>query len=170
MTSRQLRMFAAALAIGISAVVAPSSPSQAAPLSPEFSSVTVAGKVPADQPADASGGRATPVASLHPDRRRVRTRSRGDAGMATFAIFFAVVVGVAVFLFAMLIRYLQFKALKSQSFNTPNFNGPNGPQYGLTGGPNYGPQYPQAGTPMGTPPSQGYSNYGGTSNHTPGIG
>ncbi|AKU64879.1 hypothetical protein ADJ76_03070 [Schaalia meyeri] len=90
--------------------------------------------------------------------------------MSPIAVIIALVVGGIVILFALLFRYFYLGKGKAQSRDMPSFNSPNGPQYGVTGGPNYGPQYPQAGTPMGAPPNQGYSNHGGTSNHTPGIG
>lgn len=175
MTSHRLRTFAAALAIGTAAIVAPSAPSQAASASSTTTTcvVAVADSAPTGHPITtptAPTAQAQVSVTVSPARRRFRVRNRHHGPVSPIAVIIALVVGGIVILFALLFRYFYLGKGKAQSRDMPSFNSPNGPQYGVTGGPNYGPQYPQAGTPMGAPPNQGYSNHGGTSNHTPGIG
>lgn len=174
MTSHRLRTFAAALAIGTAAIVAPSAPSQAASASASSTTTTcvvaVADSAPTGHPITTPTAQAQVSVAVSPARRRFRVRNRHHGPVSPIAVIIALVVGGIVILFALLFRYFYLGKGKAQSRDMPSFNSPNGPQYGVTGGPNYGPQYPQAGTPMGAPPNQGYSNYGGTSNHTPGIG
>lgn len=174
MTSHRLRTFAAALAIGTAAIVAPSAPSQAASASSTTTTcvVAVADSAPTGHPITTPTAQAQAQVSVtvSPARRRFRVRNRHHGPVSPIAVIIALVVGGIVILFALLFRYFYLGKGKAQSRDMPSFNSPNGPQYGVTGGPNYGPQYPQAGTPMGAPPNQGYSNHGGTSNHTPGIG
>lgn len=174
MTSHRLRTFAAALAIGTAAIVAPSAPSQAASASSTTTTcvVAVADSAPTGHPITTPTAQAQAQVSVtvSPARRRFRVRNRHHGPVSPIAVIIALVVGGIVILFALLFRYFYLGKGKAQSRDMPSFNSPNGPQYGVTGGPNYGPQYPQAGTQMGAPPNQGYSNHGGTSNHTPGIG
>ena len=172
MTSHRLRTFAAAFAIGTAAIVAPSAPSQAASASSTTTTcvVAVADSAPTGHPITTPTAQAQVSVALSPARRRFSVRNRHHGPVSPIAVIIALVVGGIVILFALLFRYFYLGKGKAQSRDMPSFNSPNGPQYGVTGGPNYGPQYPQAGTPMGAPPNQGYSNHGGTSNHTPGIG
>ena len=80
-----------------------------------------------------------------------------------------VIVAVIVFGVLLFIRYRTYKTLRDRSINTPNYNGPAGPQYGVTADIYGGPQYPQTGAPMNSPIQQaneygmgGYGNYYGS--------
>lgn len=169
MTRIRLTQLAAALAIGAAAIVALPTASQATPLP---SSPVVATSL-----ADVSAGHALAApttatatnSAISPARRRFRIRSRNNSPASTGAVIFAVIVAVIVFGVLLFIRYGTYKTLRNRAINTPNYNGPTGPQYGVTGVGGYSPQYQQV--PPTTPPSpQGYAGYGGPQGYTPGTG
>lgn len=169
MTRIRLTKLAAALAIGAAAIVALPAASQATPLP---SSPLVAASL-----TDVSAGHALAAptttaaanSAISSARRRFRIRSRNNGPASTGAVIFAVIVTVIVFGVLLFIRYRTYKTLRDRSINTPNYNGPAGPQYGVTGVGGYSPQYQQV--PPTTPFSpQGYAGYGGPQGYTPGIG
>ena len=106
------------------------------------------------------------------ERWRVRARLARAARFTPArlaVVVFAVIVAVIVFGVLLFIRYRTYKTLRDRSINTPNYNGPAGPQYGVTGAGGYSPQYQQV--PPTTPFSpQGYAGYGGPQGYTPGTG
>ena len=81
--------------------------------------------------------------------RRVRIRSHSDNPVVTII---SLVLAVLIVGGGILVRYAIFKATQRNSTPPTAFNGPNGPQYGVTGS-NYGTPgtgYGTAGTGYGT--------------------
>ena len=81
--------------------------------------------------------------------RRVRIRSHSDNPVVTII---SLVLGVLIVGGGILVRYAIFKATQRNSTPPTMFNGPNGPQYGVTGS-NYGTPgtgYGTAGAGYGT--------------------
>lgn len=100
-----------------------------------------------------------------PTRRRFRSRITSHDPVS---VVIALVVLVLVFGGYYLFRYLATQGSRRQ-LQTVNYNGPAGPQYGVTGDIYGGPQYPQTGPPMNPPMQQangygmgGYGNYYGS--------
>lgn len=85
-----------------------------------------------------------------PTRRRFRSRSTSHDPVAVVIslVLFALIAG-GYYLF----RYLANQGTRRQ-MQTVNYNGPGGPQYGVTGDVYGGPQYPQSGAPMNAPIQQ----------------
>ena len=90
-----------------------------------------------------------------PTRRRFRTRitSHDPVSVVIAVVVLALVVG-GYYLF----RYLSTQGSRRQLQNV-NYNGPSGPQYGVTADVYGGPQYPQTGPPM-NPPMPQANGYG----------
>ncbi|MBS4875347.1 MAG: hypothetical protein KHZ98_05785 [Actinomyces sp.] len=96
----------------------------------------------------AAGTRAQTQAVTMPTRR-VRIRSHSDNPVVTII---SLVLAVLIVGGGILVRYAIFKATQRNSTPPTAFNGPNGPQYGVTGS-NYGTPgtgYGTAGTGYGT--------------------
>lgn len=95
-----------------------------------------------------------------PTRRRFRSRttSHDPVAVVISLVLFALIAG-GYYLF----RYLASQGSRRQ-MQTVNYNGPGGPQYGVTGDVYGGPQYPQSGAPMNAPIQQangyGSGDYG----------
>ena len=92
--------------------------------------------------------------------RRIRIRSHSDNPVVTII---SLVLAVLIVGGGILVRYAIFKATQRNSTPPTAFNGPNGPQYGVTGS-NYG----TPGTGYGTP-GTGYGT-AGTGYGTAGTG
>ena len=154
MTLRRLLTASASLALAFTGIVAPSAGSWEASAAQATAVVASTETSPAGT---ATTGRATRAnASVPaPTRRRFRSRttSHDPVAVVISLVLFALIAG-GYYLF----RYLANQGSRRQ-MQTVNYNGPSGPQYGVTGNVYGGSQYPQAGAPMNPPMQQG-NGYG----------
>lgn len=114
--------------------------------SPLVSSSSIA---PAFAPAAVAAGTRAQTQAVTMPTRRVRIRSHSDNPVVTII---SLVLAVLIVGGGILVRYAIFKATQRNSTPPTAFNGPNGPQYGVTGS-NYGTPgtgYGTAGTGYGT--------------------
>ena len=159
MTSRHLLSVTASLALAAAGFLAPAFITQgsAALASP---TVTTLASVPAQAPTSMTPGtRAQTQAATMPARRiRIRSHSNNPTITIISWILAILIVGGGI-----LVRFAIFKATQRNSTPPTAFNGPNGPQYGVTGN-NYG----TPGTGYGTA-GTGYGS-AGTGYGTPGAG
>ena len=166
MTSRHLLSVTASLALAATGFLAPTfvtqgSPAVASPM------VSVSSSAPAFAPvAVTAGTRAQTQAATMPARRiRIRSHSNNPTITIISWILAILIVGGGI-----LVRFAIFKATQRNSTPPTAFNGPNGPQYGVTGS-NYGTGgtgYGTGGTGYGTA-GTGYGT-GGTGYGTGGTG
>lgn len=154
MTIRRLLPSAATLALAVTGVALPSASAW------EASTVQASAVVASTETSPAgtaTTGRATraSVSVPAPTRRRFRSRrtSHDPVAVVISLVLFALIAG-GYYLF----RYLANQGSRRQ-MQTVNYNGPSGPQYGVTGNVYGGSQYPQAGAPMNPPMRQG-NGYG----------
>lgn len=148
MTSRHLLSVTATLALAAAGLIAPTfvtqgSPAAASPM------VSVSSSAPAyDSAAVAPGTRAQSQPVTAPARRiRIHSHSNNPTLTIISWILALLIVGGGI-----LVRFAIFKATQRNSTPPTAFNGPNGPQYGVTGS-NYGTPgtgYGTAGTGYGT--------------------
>ena len=154
MTMRRLLTSAATLALAVTGVAVPSVGMWDTP-TVRASAVVVSTET--SPSSTATTGRATRAnASVPaPTRRRFRSRttSHDPVAVVISLVLFALIAG-GYYLF----RYLANQGSRRQ-MQTVNYNGPSGPQYGVTGNVYGGSQYPQAGAPMNPPMQQG-NGYG----------
>ena len=114
--------------------------------SPLVSSSSIA---PAFAPAAVAAGTRAQTQAVTMPTRRVRIRSHSDNPVVTII---SLVLAVLIVGGGILVRYAIFKATQRNSTPPTAFNGPNGPQYGVTGS-NYGTPgtgYGTTGTGYGT--------------------
>ena len=114
--------------------------------SPLVSSSSIA---PAFAPAAVAAGTRVQTQAVTMPTRRVRIRSHSDNPVVTII---SLVLAVLIVGGGILVRYAIFKATQRNSTPPTAFNGPNGPQYGVTGS-NYGTPgtgYGTAGAGYGT--------------------
>lgn len=114
--------------------------------SPLVSSSSIA---PVFAPAAVAAGTRAQTQAVTMPTRRVRIRSHSDNPVVTII---SLVLAVLIVGGGILVRYAIFKATQRNSTPPTAFNGPNGPQYGVTGS-NYGTPgtgYGTAGTGYGT--------------------
>ena len=114
--------------------------------SPLVSSSSIA---PAFAPAAVAAGTRAQTQAVTMPTRRVRIRSHSDNPVVTII---SLVLAVLIVGGGILVRYAIFKATQRNSTPPTMFNGPNGPQYGVTGS-NYGTPgtgYGTAGAGYGT--------------------
>ena len=114
--------------------------------SPLVSSSSIA---PAFAPAAVAAGTRVQTQAVTMPTRRVRIRSHSDNPVVTII---SLVLAVLIVGGGILVRYAIFKATQRNSTPPTAFNGPNGPQCGVTGS-NYGTPgtgYGTAGTGYGT--------------------
>ncbi len=114
--------------------------------SPLVSSSSIA---PAFAPAAVAAGTRAQTQAVTMPTRRVRIRSHSDNPVVTII---SLVLAVLIVGGGILVRYAIFKATQRNSTPPTAFNGPNGPQYGVTGS-NYGTPgtgYGTAGAGYGT--------------------
>ena len=155
MNSRRLLSGTASLALAAAGFLAPAFITQesAALASPTVSTLA---SVPAQAPTSiTSGTQALTQAATMPARRiRIRSHSNNPTITIISWILAILIVGGGI-----LVRFVIFKATQRNSTPPTAFNGPNGPQYGVTGsnygtpGPGYGTAgagYGSAGTGYGT--------------------
>ena len=166
MTSRHLLSVTATLALAAAGLIAPTfvtqgSPAAASPM------VSVSSSAPAYAPAAVAPGTRAQSQPVTMPARRIRIHSHSNNPTITIIswILALLIVGGGI-----LVRYAIFKATQRNSTPPTAFNGPNGPQYGVTGS-NYGTPgtgYGTAGTGYGTA-GAGYGT-AGTGYGTAGAG
>ena len=168
MNSRRLLSGTATLALAAAGFLAPAIVAQgpSAVASPLVSSSSIA---PAFAPAAVAAGTRAQTQAVTMPTRRVRIRSHSDNPVVTII---SLVLAVLIVGGGILVRYAIFKATQRNSTPPTAFNGPNGPQYGVTGS-NYGTPgtgYGTAGTGYGTA-GAGYGTAGtGYGTAGPGYG
>lgn len=148
MTSRHLLSVTASLALAAAGLIAPTfvtqgSPAVASPM------VSVSSSAPAFAHAAVTAGTRAQTQPVTMPARRIRIHSHSNNPTITIIswILALLIVGGGI-----LVRYAIFKATQRNSTPPTAFNGPNGPQYGVTGS-NYGTPgtgYGTAGTGYGT--------------------
>ena len=148
MTSRHLLSVTATLALAAAGLIAPTfvtqgSPAAASPM------VSVSSSAPAYAPAAVAPGTRAQSHSVTAPARRIRIHSHSNNPTITIIswILALLIVGGGI-----LVRFAIFKATQRNSTPPTAFNGPNGPQYGVTGS-NYGTPgtgYGTAGAGYGT--------------------
>ena len=165
MNSRRLLSGTASLALATAAFLAPAFITQgsAALASPTVSTLA---SVPAQAPTSITPGTQAQTQAVTMPARRIRIRSHSNNPTITIIswILAILIVGGGI-----LVRFAIFKATQRNSTPPTAFNGPNGPQYGVTGS-NYGTPgtgYGTAGTGYGTAgPGYGTAGAGyGTAAH-----
>ena len=161
MTGRHLLSVTASLALAAAGFLAPAFITQGSAM------VSVSSSAPAFAPvAVTAGTRAQTQAATMPARRiRIRSHSNNPTITIISWILAILIVGGGI-----LVRFAIFKATQRNSTPPTAFNGPNGPQYGVTGN-NYGTPgtgYGTTGTGYGTA-GTGYGS-AGTGYGTPGAG
>ena len=150
MNSRRLLSGTATLALAAAGFLAPAFITQGSTALASPTVSTLAG-APAQAPTSITPGTRAQTQAVTMPTRRVRIRSHSDNPVVTIISLELAVVIVGG---GILVRYAIFKATQRNSTPPTAFNGPNGPQYGVT--PNtYGTaNYPRAGAPQ--PGSQVY--------------
>ena len=148
MTSRHLLSVTASLALAAAGLIAPTfvtqgSPAAASPM------VSVSSSAPAFAHAAVTAGTRAQTQPVTAPTRRIRIRSHSNNPTITIIswILAILIVGGGI-----LVRFAIFKATQRNSTPPTAFNGPNGPQYGVTGS-NYGTPgtgYGTAGAGYGT--------------------
>ena len=148
MNSRRLLSGTASLALAAAGFLAPAFITQgsAALASP---TVTTLASVPAQAPTSMTPGTRAQTQAVTMPARRIRIRSHSNNPTITIIswILAILIVGGGI-----LVRFAIFKATQRNSTPPTAFNGPNGPQYGVTGS-NYGTTgtgYGTAGTGYGS--------------------
>lgn len=148
MNSRRLLSGTASLALAAAGFLAPAFITQesAALASPTVSTLA---SVPAQAPTSITPGTHALTQAATMPARRIRIRSHSNNPTITIIswILAILIVGGGI-----LVRFAIFKATQRNSTPPTAFNGPNGPQYGVTGS-NYGTTgtgYGTAGTGYGT--------------------
>lgn len=156
MTSRRLLSVTASLALAAAGFIAPAFVTQGASAvaSPTASASSSA---PAYAPAAITAGtRVQSQAVATPTKRvRVRTRSNNPTVRLISLILAVLIVGGGI-----LFRYVIFKATQRNSNPPTTFNGPNGPQYGVTGASYGTTTYPQTDATQLGAQSYGTQTYG----------
>ena len=171
MTSRHLLSVTVTLALAAAGLIAPTfitqgSPAAASPM------VSVSSSAPAYAPAAVAPGTRAQSQPVTAPTKRIRIHSHSNNPTLTIIswILALLIVGGGI-----LVRFAIFKATQRNSTPPTAFNGPNGPQYGVTGS-NYGTPgtgYGTAGTGYGTaadaaqPGSPAYGT--GTYGHQQGV-
>ena len=148
MTSRHLLSVTATLALAAAGLIAPTfitqgSPAAASPM------VSVSSSAPAYAPAAVAPGTRAQSQPVTAPTKRIRIHSHSNNPTLTIIswILALLIVGGGI-----LVRFAIFKATQRNSTPPTAFNGPNGPQYGVTGS-NYGTPgtgYGTAGTGYGS--------------------
>lgn len=166
MNSRRLLSGTASLALAAAGFLAPAFITQesAALASPTVSTLA---SVPAQAPTSIIPGTQALTQAATMPARRIRIRSHSNNPTITIIswILAILIVGGGI-----LVRFVIFKATQRNSTPPTAFNGPNGPQYGVTGS-NYGPPGTGYGTAGAGYGSAGYGSAGtGYGTAGPGYG
>ena len=166
MNSRRLLSGTASLALAAAGFLAPAFITQesAALASPTVSTLA---SVPAQAPTSITPGTHALTQAATMPARRIRIRSHSNNPTITIIswILAILIVGGGI-----LVRFVIFKATQRNSTPPTAFNGPNGPQYGVTGS-NYGTPGTGYGTAGAAYGSAGYGSAGtGYGTAGPGYG
>lgn len=166
MNSRRLLSGTASLALAAAGFLAPAFITQesAALASPTVSTLA---SVPAQAPTSITPGTQALTQAATMPARRIRIRSHSNNPTITIIswILAILIVGGGI-----LVRFMIFKATQRNSTPPTAFNGPNGPQYGVTGS-NYGTPGAGYGTAGAAYGSAGYGSAGtGYGTAGPGYG
>ena len=148
MNSRRLLSGTASIALAAAGFLAPAFIAQGSATLASPTVSTLAG-VPAQAPTSITPGTRAQAQAVTMPARRVRIRSHSDNPVVTII---SLVLAVLIVGGGILVRYAIFKATQRNSTPPTAFNGPNGPQYGVTGS-NYGTPgtgYGTAGAGYGT--------------------
>lgn len=148
MNSRRLLSGTATLALAAAGFLAPAFVTQGSTALASPTVSALAG-VPAQAPTSITPGTRAQTQAVTMPARRVRIRSHSDNPVVTII---SLVLAVLIVGGGILVRYAIFKATQRNATPPTAFNGPNGPQYGVTGN-NYGTPgagYGTAGTGYGT--------------------
>lgn len=148
MNSRRLLSGTASLALAAAGFLAPAFITQgsAALASPTVSTLA---SVPAQVPTSITPGTQALTQAATMPARRIRIRSHSNNPTITIISW---ILAILIVVGGILVRFAIFKATQRNSTPPTAFNGPNGPQYGVTGS-NYGTTgtgYGTAGTGYGT--------------------
>lgn len=164
MTIRRPLTFAATLALAITGVALPCVGAWDT-ATPQASAVAVRSESSPVNVAPTGHQVETSASVTAPTRRRFRARNTSHDPVSVVIALVVLVIVIGVYY---LFRYLSTQGSRRQ-LQTVNYNGPAGPQYGVTGDVYGGPQYPQTGSPMNPPMQQaneygmgGYGNYYGS--------
>lgn len=148
MNSRRLLSGTASLALAAAGFLAPAFITQgsAALASPTVSTLA---SVPAQVPTSITPGTQALTQAATMPARRIRIRSHSNNPTITIISW---ILAILIVVGGILVRFAIFKATQRNSTPPTAFNGPNGPQYGVTGS-NYGTTgtgYGTAGTGYGS--------------------
>ena len=150
MTSRRLLSVTASLALAAAGFIAPAIVAQG-PSAAASPTVSASSNAPAYAPAAVAAGTRAQTQAVTMPMRRIRIRSHSDNPVVTII---SLVLAVLIVGGGILVRYAIFKATQRNSTPPTTFNGPNGPQYGVTPSTYGTANYPRAGAPQ--PGSQVY--------------
>lgn len=150
MATRRLLTISASLALALTGIAAPSAGTWAASSAQARSVIASTESTPSSVVTTGHTVQASSSVPA-PTRRRFRSRrtSHDPVSVLISLIIFALLAG-GYFLY----RYISSRNGGRQS-RMMNYNGPSGPQYGVTAGNYGGTQYPQNGAPMNTPMQAG---------------
>lgn len=150
MTSRRLLSVTASLALAAAGFIAPAIVTQG-PSAVASPTVSASSNAPAYAPVEVAAGTRAQTQAVTMPMRRIRIRSHSDNPVVTII---SLVLAVLIVGGGILVRYAIFKATQRNSTPPTAFNGPNGPQYGVTPSTYGTANYPLAGAPQ--PGSQVY--------------
>ena len=150
MTTRHLLTISASLALALTGIAAPSGGTWDASSAQASTVIVSTQSTPSRVVATGHAVQANSSAPA-PTRRRFRSRTTSHDPVAAI---------IALIIFALLAGgYYLFRYISSQNGGRQsrmvNYNGPSGPQYGVTAGSYGSPQYPRNGAPMNTPMQAG---------------
>ena len=150
MTSRRLLSVTASLALAAAGFSAPAIVAQE-PSAVASPTVSASSSTPTYAPAAVTAGTRAQTQAVTMPTKRIRIRSRSDNPVVTII---SLVLAVLIVGSGILVRYAILKATQRNSTPPTMFNGPNGPQYGVTPSTYGTANYPRAGAPQ--PGSQVY--------------
>ncbi len=166
MTSRRLLSVAASLALATAGLMAPAFVTQGAPAVAN-PTVSASSSAPAYAPATVAAGTRAQTQAVTMPIRRIRFRSHSKNPVVTII---SLVLAVLIVGGGILVRYAIFKATQRNSTPPTVFNGPNGPQYGVTPSTYGTANYPRAGTPQPGSQMYGTGSYGNPQGGYPSAG
>ena len=166
MTSRRLLSVTASLALAAAGFSAPAIVAQG-PSAVASPTVSASSSTPAYAPAAVTAGTRAQTQAVTMPTKRIRSRSRSDNPVVTII---SLVLAVLIVGGGILVRYAIFKATQRNSTPPTMFNGPNGPQYGVTPSTYGTANYPQAGAPQPGSQVYGTGTYGNQQGGYPSSG
>lgn len=166
MSSRRLLSLTASLALAAAGFIAPAFVTQGASAvaSP---TVSASSSAPAYAPDTIAAGTRAQTQAVTMPTKRIRIRSHSNNPVVTII---SLVLAVLIVGGGILVRYAIFKATQRNSTPPTTFNGPNGPQYGVTPSTYGTANYPQAGMPQPGSQVYGTGTYGNQQGGYPSSG